>query len=79
MPAILLRQESSDDQISNSTVRYLHIGSGRYVSEDLFELSHTITDGSFFVAEELTHPVDGVLAKESSLGVHRLNRFDLAV
>ncbi len=59
-----------DQQMGNSEVGHLHIGSGRYVPQDLSLVNNAIKDGSFFSNPVLCRAVDQ--AKESSKALHIL-------
>ncbi|WAK02762.1 2,3-bisphosphoglycerate-independent phosphoglycerate mutase [Methylobacter sp. YRD-M1] len=59
-----------DEQMGNSEVGHLHIGSGRYVPQDLSLVNNAIKDGSFFSNPVLCRAVDR--AKESNKALHIL-------
>ncbi|MEF3076504.1 MULTISPECIES: 2,3-bisphosphoglycerate-independent phosphoglycerate mutase [unclassified Methylobacter] len=59
-----------DEQMGNSEVGHLHIGSGRYVPQDLSLVNNAIKDGSFFSNPVLCRAVD--IAKESNKALHIL-------
>lgn len=59
-----------DGQMGNSEVGHLHIGSGRYVPQDLSLVNNAIKDGSFFSNSVLCRAVDK--AKESNKALHIL-------
>lgn len=58
-----------DDQMGNSEVGHLHIGSGRYVPQDLSRVTNAINDGSFFESEALCRAIDQAKAKNKALHV----------
>jgi 2,3-bisphosphoglycerate-independent phosphoglycerate mutase len=57
-----------DDQMGNSEVGHVHIGTGRYVPQDLSKVNDAIKDGSFFSNPVLCRAVD--LAKEKDKALH---------
>ncbi|MDO8845501.1 MAG: 2,3-bisphosphoglycerate-independent phosphoglycerate mutase [Methylicorpusculum sp.] len=57
------------DQMGNSEVGHLHIGSGRYVPQDLSRVNDAIEDGSFFENPALCGAVDQAIAKNKALHV----------
>lgn len=58
-----------DDQMGNSEVGHLHIGSGRFVFQDLSRVNRAVKDGSFFSNEVLCKAVDEAIAKDKALHV----------
>jgi 2,3-bisphosphoglycerate-independent phosphoglycerate mutase len=58
-----------DDQMGNSEVGHLHIGSGRFVFQDLSRVNRAVKDGSFFSNEVLCKAVDAAIAKDKALHV----------
>jgi 2,3-bisphosphoglycerate-independent phosphoglycerate mutase len=58
-----------DDQMGNSEVGHLHIGSGRFVFQDLSRVNKAVKDGSFFSNEALCLAVDTAIAKDKALHV----------
>ena len=58
-----------DDQMGNSEVGHLHIGSGRFVFQDLSRVNRAVKDGSFFENQALCQAVDAALAKDKALHV----------
>ncbi len=58
-----------DDQMGNSEVGHLHIGSGRFVFQDLSRVNKAVKDGSFFSNEALCQAVDTAIAKDKALHV----------
>jgi 2,3-bisphosphoglycerate-independent phosphoglycerate mutase len=58
-----------DDQMGNSEVGHLHIGSGRFVFQDLSRVNRAVKDGSFFSNEALCQAVDAAIAKDKALHV----------
>jgi 2,3-bisphosphoglycerate-independent phosphoglycerate mutase len=56
------------DQMGNSEVGHIHIGTGRYVPQDLSKVNDAIEDGSFFTNPVLCRAVD--LAKEKGKALH---------
>jgi len=59
-----------DDQMGNSEVGHIHIGSGRYVPQDFSKVNDAIKDGSFFTNPVLCRAVD--LAKDNDKALHIL-------
>jgi len=59
-----------DDQMGNSEVGHIHIGSGRYVPQDFSKVNDAIKDGSFFTNPVLCRAVD--LAKDNGKALHIL-------
>ncbi|MCX7097896.1 MAG: 2,3-bisphosphoglycerate-independent phosphoglycerate mutase [Methylococcales bacterium] len=57
-----------DDQMGNSEVGHIHIGTGRYVPQDFSKVNDAIEDGSFFTNPVLCRAVD--LAKEKGSALH---------
>ncbi|MFZ9609776.1 MAG: 2,3-bisphosphoglycerate-independent phosphoglycerate mutase [Methylococcales bacterium] len=57
-----------DDQMGNSEVGHVHIGTGRYVPQDFSKVNDAIEDGSFFTNPVLCRAVD--LAKEKDKALH---------
>jgi 2,3-bisphosphoglycerate-independent phosphoglycerate mutase len=57
-----------DDQMGNSEVGHIHIGTGRYVPQDFSKVNDAITDGSFFANSVLCRAVD--LAKDKGKALH---------
>jgi len=58
-----------DDQMGNSEVGHLHIGSGRFVFQDLSRVNKAVKDGSFFKNPVLCQAVDEALALNQALHV----------
>jgi 2,3-bisphosphoglycerate-independent phosphoglycerate mutase len=58
-----------DDQMGNSEVGHLHIGSGRFVFQDLSRVNRAVKDGSFFSNAVLCQAVDAAIAKDKALHV----------
>lgn len=58
-----------DDQMGNSEVGHLHIGSGRLLRQELSRVSKEIEDGSFFKNEVLCRAVDEALQKGKALHI----------
>ncbi len=58
-----------DDQMGNSEVGHLHIGSGRFVFQDLSRVNNAVKDGSFFSNLALCQAVDEALAKDKALHI----------
>ncbi|MGZ8190325.1 MAG: 2,3-bisphosphoglycerate-independent phosphoglycerate mutase [Methylococcaceae bacterium] len=56
------------DQMGNSEVGHIHIGSGRYVPQDFSKVNDAIEDGSFFSNLVLCRAVD--LAKSNDKALH---------
>lgn len=59
-----------DDQMGNSEVGHVHIGTGRYVPQNFSKVNDAIKDGSFFSNPVLCRAVD--LAKEKDKALHIL-------
>jgi 2,3-bisphosphoglycerate-independent phosphoglycerate mutase len=57
-----------DDQMGNSEVGHIHIGTGRYVPQDFTKVNDAIKDGSFFTNPVLCRAVD--LAKDKNKALH---------
>ncbi|MDD5266503.1 MAG: 2,3-bisphosphoglycerate-independent phosphoglycerate mutase [Methylococcales bacterium] len=57
-----------DDQMGNSEVGHIHIGTGRYVPQDFTKVNDAIKDGSFFTNPVLCRAVD--LAKDKGKAIH---------
>jgi len=57
-----------EDQMGNSEVGHIHIGTGRYVPQDYTKVNDAIKNGSFFSNEVLCKAVD--LAKEKGKALH---------
>ena len=58
-----------DEQMGNSEVGHLHIGSGRLMRQDLSRVNQAIIDGSFFENEVLCQAVDEAIAKDRALHI----------
>ena len=58
-----------DQQMGNSEVGHLHIGSGRLIRQELSKVSAAIEDGSFFSNETLCKAVDQALEKGKALHI----------
>lgn len=58
------------EQMGNSEVGHIHIGSGRYVPQDFSKVNDAIEDGSFFTNPVLCRAVD--VAKEKGKALHIL-------
>ena len=58
-----------DDQMGNSEVGHLHIGSGRFVFQDLSRVNKAVKDGSFFANQVLCKAVDEAITKDKALHV----------
>jgi 2,3-bisphosphoglycerate-independent phosphoglycerate mutase len=58
-----------DGQMGNSEVGHLHIGSGRFVFQDLPKINNAIQDGVFFDNEVLQTAVDIALEKDGALHI----------
>ena len=56
------------DQMGNSEVGHIHIGSGRYVPQDFSKVNDAIDDGSFFANPVLCQAIDR--AKEKGKALH---------
>jgi 2,3-bisphosphoglycerate-independent phosphoglycerate mutase len=59
-----------DDQMGNSEVGHVHIGTGRYVPQDLSKVNDAIKNGSFFSNPVLCRATD--MAKEKDKALHIL-------
>ncbi len=59
-----------DDQMGNSEVGHIHIGSGRYVPQDFSKVNDAIKDGSFFTNPVLCRAIDQ--AKNNGKALHIL-------
>jgi 2,3-bisphosphoglycerate-independent phosphoglycerate mutase len=57
------------DQMGNSEVGHLHIGSGRLLRQELSRVSHEITEGIFFENPVLTQAVDEAINKNKALHI----------
>ncbi len=57
-----------DDQMGNSEVGHIHIGTGRYVPQDFSKVNDAIEDASFFTNPVLCRAVD--LAKDKGKALH---------
>ena len=57
-----------DDQMGNSEVGHIHIGTGRYVPQDFSKVNDAIEDASFFTNSTLCRAVD--LAKDKGKALH---------
>lgn len=57
------------DQMGNSEVGHLHIGSGRLLRQELSRVTHEIEEGSFFNNPVLCEAVDQALKKDKALHV----------
>ena len=58
-----------DEQMGNSEVGHLHIGSGRFVPQNLSRVNLAIIDGEFFSNPVLCGAVDDALEKEKALHI----------
>ena len=58
-----------DGQMGNSEVGHLHIGSGRFVFQDLPKINNAIEDGRFFENEVLQTAVDKALENDKALHI----------
>jgi 2,3-bisphosphoglycerate-independent phosphoglycerate mutase len=58
-----------DEQMGNSEVGHVHIGSGRYVPQDFSKVNDAIKDGSFFSNPVLCRAVDLAKAKGKALHI----------
>lgn len=58
-----------DQQMGNSEVGHLHIGSGRLIRQELSKLSQAIKEGDFFSNEVLCKAVDTALEKSKALHI----------
>lgn len=61
-----------DDQMGNSEVGHIHIGSGRWVPQDLSRVTKSVLDGSFFKNPVLCQAVDEALKKDKVLHIFGL-------
>ncbi|PPD33440.1 MAG: phosphoglycerate mutase (2,3-diphosphoglycerate-independent) [Methylomonas sp.] len=57
------------DQMGNSEVGHLHIGSGRLLRQELSRVSYEIEEGSFFSNPALCRAVDEAIAKDKALHI----------
>jgi 2,3-bisphosphoglycerate-independent phosphoglycerate mutase len=57
-----------DEQMGNSEVGHVHIGTGRYVPQDFSKVNDAIKDGSFFTNPVLCRAVD--LVKDKGKALH---------
>jgi len=58
-----------DQQMGNSEVGHLHIGSGRLMRQELSKVSTAVKEGSFFSNEVLCKAVDDALEKDKALHI----------
>jgi len=58
-----------DDQMGNSEVGHIHIGTGRYVPQDFSKVNDAIEDGSFFTNPVLCRAVDLAIEKCKALHI----------
>ena len=58
-----------DQQMGNSEVGHLHIGSGRLMRQELSKVSTAVKDGSFFSNEVLCKAVDEAIKKDKALHI----------
>ncbi|MFW5442903.1 MAG: 2,3-bisphosphoglycerate-independent phosphoglycerate mutase [Methylococcaceae bacterium] len=58
-----------DEQMGNSEVGHLHIGSGRLMRQELSKVSYAIKEGSFFSNQVLCEAVDQALNKDKALHI----------
>jgi 2,3-bisphosphoglycerate-independent phosphoglycerate mutase len=58
-----------DDQMGNSEVGHIHIGTGRYVPQDFSKVNDAIEDGSFFTNPVLCRAVDLAIEKGKALHI----------
>lgn len=58
-----------DDQMGNSEVGHLHIGSGRLLRQELSRVSYEIEEGSFFNNPVLCQAVDEAIKKDKALHI----------
>ncbi len=58
-----------DQQMGNSEVGHLHIGSGRLIRQELSKVSVAIQDGSFFTNKTLCEAVDTTIEKDKALHI----------
>jgi len=61
-----------DEQMGNSEVGHIHIGSGRFVFQDLSRVNNAIADKSFFDNAVLNTAVDKALEKDKALHIFGL-------
>src|SRR5450759_1298751 len=57
-----------DEQMGNSEVGHIHIGTGRYIPQDFTKVNDAIKDASFFTNPVLCRAVD--LAKDKGKALH---------
>ena len=57
------------DQMGNSEVGHIHIGSGRYIPQDFSKVNDAIEDGSFYTNPVLCEAVDTAKAKDKALHI----------
>jgi len=58
-----------DQQMGNSEVGHMHIGTGRYVPQNFSRVSDAIEDGSFFTNLALCSAVDNAVTNNSTLHI----------
>ncbi len=58
-----------EEQMGNSEVGHLHIGSGRLMRQELSKISNAIKEGSFFSNETLCDAVDQAINKNKALHI----------
>jgi len=58
-----------DQQMGNSEVGHLHIGSGRLMRQELSKVSNDIQEGGFFTNKALCHAVDQAIEKDKALHI----------
>ncbi|NOQ35513.1 MAG: 2,3-bisphosphoglycerate-independent phosphoglycerate mutase [Methylococcaceae bacterium] len=58
-----------EGQMGNSEVGHIHIGSGRFVFQDLPKINNAVEDGSFFENEVLCTAVDKALENDKALHI----------
>lgn len=58
-----------EDQMGNSEVGHIHIGTGRYVPQDFSKVNDAIEDGSFFSNSVLCRAVDLAIANDKALHI----------
>jgi len=58
-----------DQQMGNSEVGHMHIGTGRYVPQNFSRVSDAIEDGSFFTNPALCSAVDNAVTNNSTLHI----------
>ncbi len=61
-----------DQQMGNSEVGHLHIGSGRFLPQELSRVNIAIEDGEFFTNEALRQAVDQAKRKDAALHIFGL-------